>query len=429
MKEEAREERGTAAPESEVRESVRAPEAAEGRPAAGLSMEDVSLTLRSFRLRIALACRVWPLVVLGPSGAGKSMLLRLLAGLQGPESGVIRFNNAVWFDGTEPREARLLPAHRRPIGYCLQDSLLFPHLSALANVAYPLSNLRPRPSRAEMRTRAMEELERWGAAHLAEARCSTLSGGEQSRVALARAFVRSPELLLLDEPFAALDPPSRETLLASVLARLREQGTPAVWVTHDRTEALSLGGTLAVLLQGSVAQIGPPEEVFRRPAGSEVAAFVGAGSVLHGLVQAREGGVMRIRCGPVTLRAAGGLPPGMAVVATIRSEEIELVLPPETGAGETKEPGLHPRREGGRDAGGGRSSARNELPAVVASVRPMGLNFLVEVDAGIPLTAAVTRPAFEELGLAPGLPVLARIKALAVQVHSEAWTSQRGRPV
>ena len=349
--------------------------------------------------------RVWPLVILGPSGAGKSILLRILAGLETPEEGRIRFGDQLWFDhdpagvGGAPVS---VPSFRRSIGYCLQDPMLFPHLTVGENVAYPLAQQKSAPDQRARREIAREELDRWGAGSLAHARPDALSVGEQGRVALARAFVRRPELLLLDEPLAALDPLAREDLLGTVRRELQERATPAIWVTHDQSEAMILGGTTAVLLEGRVAQAAAPEDVFRRPANPAVAAFVGVRTVLHGLVQARETGVLRLRCGPVVLRAAGSLAPGTPVVVSIRSEDVELL-----------KFGAMPQ--------GTVTSARNELPATVTSIDPLGFLLMVELDAGVPLTAAITRPACEDLGLEPGGRVLARIKAVALQVQSEAW--------
>ncbi len=330
------------------------------------------------------------------------MFLRALAGLEKPQSGRIRFGGESWFEAPEA----FVPAHGRAVGACLQDPFLFPHLTVAANVAYPLENVRPRLSREDRAGRARAELERWGASALADSRIDRLSGGEQQRVGLARAFIRKPDLLLLDEPFAALDPPAREELLDVFRRELRARPVPAVWVTHDRAEAILLGGTLAVLLGGKVAQLGPAEEVFRRPADPAVAAFVGTGTILHGLVQAREAGVMRIVCGRAIVFATGSLPPGTAVVISIRAEEVELLLP-----------------DAGRSE---RTSARNDLAAVVSSIRPLGLGYTVELDAGVPLSAAVTRPALQELGLEPGRRVRARIKAMAVQVRSESWRRAEG---
>jgi molybdopterin-binding protein len=173
---------------------------------------------------------------------------------------------------------------------------------------------------------------------------------------------------------------------------------------------------VAVLLDGRVAQVGSPQEVFRRPSGPEVAAFVGVGTVLHGLVQARESGLMRVVCGPLTLRAVGNLSPGTPVVLTIRSEEVELLVPdPGDRAADPNMP--EPRRRDLHEL----TSARNELRARVVSIRPLGLTLLVELDAQVPLTAAITRPALEDLRLEPGREVGVRIKAIAVQVKSEAW--------
>jgi len=389
----------------------------------------VALVLRSFRLEIDLTCSQWPLVLLGPSGAGKSAFLRTVAGLSAPQEGSISFGarDEVWFDASS---GAMVPSHRRRIGYCQQDPLLFPHLRVWENVAYPLNGRRPRLGRRERRDLARAELSAWGVEALADARVDEISGGEQARVALARAFAPRPQLLLLDEPFASLDPPTREALMEKAQSILRERGTPAVWVTHDREEALTLGRTMAVVQNGRVAQTGVPEEIFRRPASPEVAAFVGLGTVWHGIVQAREAGVMRVRCASLVLRATGGLAPGTPVVTFIRSEDVEL-LPLSAPAGEADAPAsarpavaAAARAPGGEDPrkGGMRGSARNEIPATVVSLRPQGLQVIVDLDAGHPLAATLTKASVWELGLKPGLPVLARIKAVAVRVRTEVWS-------
>jgi molybdopterin-binding protein len=387
--------------------------AAEG-PSPELVLEDVRRALRSFEIRLDLRCDRWPLVLLGPSGAGKTQVLRMLCGLETPANGRIAFGNEVWFDSRS--RTGPVPAHLRRIGYCIQEQYLFPHKSVLENVAYPLEQLRPRPPRSERRRRAWAELARLRIEALSEARPHRLSGGERGRAALARALVHRPRLLALDEPFAGLDPPTRDELLREVQALFREIRVPVVWVTHDRNEAMRLGGTVAVLLTGRVAQAGPAEEIFRRPVDPAVAEFVGIGTVLHGRVLGSEQGVMEVGVGEVRLYASGDLPAETPVLLFIRSEDVELLQTDET------------RPDAGsaaaRPAGDRLTSARNSLRARVVSVRPMGLTCLIDLDIGMSLTASVTRRAAEELHLEPGRWVIARAKAVAVRVQPEdGWDS------
>lgn len=209
------------------------------------------------------------LALIGPNGAGKSTLLHVAALLRRPERG------EVWIGGERAgrRGTRRL---RRRIAVVFQSPLLF-DVGVLANAA---SGLRFRGvPRREAERRATLWLERFGVGHLAGRGARSLSGGEAQRVGLARAFAVEPDLLLLDEPFAALDAPTRAGLLPDLAAQLRRTGTAAVVVTHDHREAIVLGDRLGVLLDGAIAQLGPTAEVVARPASAAVARFLGAAPV------------------------------------------------------------------------------------------------------------------------------------------------------
>lgn len=202
-------------------------------------------------------------VLFGPSGAGKTTLLKAIAGLL-PADG-------------SPFGS--LPVERRPIGYMPQHYALFPHLSALGNVAFPLAHL----PRAARHAHALELLQRMGIAHLANRRPRDLSGGEQQRVALARALARNPELLLLDEPTSALDVPTREDIAEGLLKLIETVGIPALVVTHDPLLA-QLSQRLVVMMEGRIVQQGPVDEVFQRPASVEVARLVGFRNLFAGTI-------------------------------------------------------------------------------------------------------------------------------------------------
>jgi ABC-type sulfate/molybdate transport systems ATPase subunit len=191
----------------------------------------------------------WPLLLLGSSGAGKTQLLRTLAGLGPRAEGRIELDGVVWLD-----DRTHVPPHRRSVGFCVQEGELFPHLSVLANVAYPL-RFRTRLSRAEREELARDWLARLRVDHLASSSPSAVSGGERGRIALARALVAEPSLLLADEPFAALDPVQRNRLGGDVI-RNALQGRRVVWVTHDPAEAelLSQGGTRLRLDRGRIVE-------------------------------------------------------------------------------------------------------------------------------------------------------------------------------
>ena len=210
--------------------------------------------------------------LLGPSGCGKTTLLRCVAGLETPVSGTIRIGDELVTRG------RGVPPERRPVGMVFQDGALFPHLSVLANVRYGMA-------RAERRGHAaVELLELVGLADKAERLPGMLSGGEQQRVALARALARRPGVLLLDEPFASLDTALRAQLRGEVRGLLKEVGVTTVLVTHDQHEALMFGDRVAVMRAGRLEQVDTPTRLYRQPASSWVAGFVGEANLLAGQV-------------------------------------------------------------------------------------------------------------------------------------------------
>jgi len=194
--------------------------------------------LRGLDLQVAAGETV---AVLGPSGSGKSTLLKIIAGLEAPDAG------QVWLDG---RDISALPPHRRQCGLLFQDFALFPHLNVQDNVAFGLIEQGLRSAQA--RNQANTLLERFGMQTHALARVWQLSGGEQQRVALARALITAPRILLLDEPFSALDAALRETLRAEFQQRIAQAGMAVVWVTHDEAEARSVGARGFRLVDGAL---------------------------------------------------------------------------------------------------------------------------------------------------------------------------------
>ena len=204
------------------------------------------------------------LAVVGPNGAGKSTLLLTLARLLKPEQGEILFNG-------QPTRLESDTDYRRRIALVMQDPLLF-DTSVFDNVA---SGLRFRGvPKDEIRQSVLLWLERMGVAHLSKRRAGQLSGGEAQRVSLARALVLEPQLLLLDEPFSALDPPTRTGLLDDLGALLSETGTTTVFVTHDLPEAAHVGERMAVISGNRLRQVGKPEDLFASPIDQEVAQFL-----------------------------------------------------------------------------------------------------------------------------------------------------------
>ncbi|MGE2712970.1 ABC transporter ATP-binding protein [Mycolicibacterium litorale] len=211
------------------------------------------------------------LTLLGASGSGKTTLLSMIAGFTSPTSGTVTVA------GTDITRT---PPHQRDIGMVFQQYSLFPHMNVLVNVEFPLKQRRV--PRAERRRRAMQALEVVELSHKADARPSELSGGQQQRIALARALVFSPNVLLMDEPFGALDRALRERMQSEVRRIHRDLGVTIVFVTHDQQEALTMSDRIAVFDRGNIEQIGTPEELYESPATMHVATFLGESNVLAG---------------------------------------------------------------------------------------------------------------------------------------------------
>jgi iron(III) transport system ATP-binding protein len=250
--------------------------------------------------------------VLGSSGSGKTTLLRILAGFERADRG------RVILDGTvvEDDHTHLSPERRR-IGYVPQDGALFPHLSVVGNVGFGLS----RQQRREGRVGTLLALV--GLAGLGDRYPHQLSGGQQQRVALARALAPQPGLVLLDEPFAALDAALRAVVRADVQRVLRETGTTAILVTHDQDEALSLADQVAVLRGGRVVQCGTPEELYANPLDPGVARFVGDANLLQGVTRGRT---VATPLGSLPLSEnAAALGEAEQVIVLIRPEQIQVI--------------------------------------------------------------------------------------------------------
>jgi tungstate transport system ATP-binding protein len=325
------------------------------------------------------------LAVIGPNGAGKSTLLRVLALLMRPTRGTVRLH------GVAPRTEAERLAWRRRMACVFQEPLLC-RGSVLANarLACRLRGM----ARADADRRARDWLARLGIGALADRPIDHLSGGEAQRASLARAFAASPEVLFLDEPFAALDTPTRDALLDDLGRLLATARTTTVFVTHDRTEALRLGDRVAVLLESRLAEVGPPERVFGAPASEAVARFVGVENLLPGQVVTHAEGLAEVDVGPVRVTVAGEARPGERVLVGLRPEDLTLA----------------------RSDVRGPTSAQNRLAGRVVHVTPLGPLWRVRLDCGVLLTALVTRPAVTALALEPGVPVEVTFKATAVHL-------------
>jgi tungstate transport system ATP-binding protein len=335
------------------------------------------------------------LAIMGPNGAGKSTLLRIMGLLQRPTRG------RVFFCGCLVTRRQMLRVRRR-LASVLQEPLLL-KASVYDNAALGLT-LRG-VDRRTIERQVTPWLERFGIAHLRQRPVHSLSGGEAQRTSLVRALVLAPKLLLLDEPFAALDPPSREALLLDLERILRETGITTVFVTHERHDALTLGDRVVVVFGGALVQLGTPWEVFSRPATEDIAHFVGADINLPGTVQAVQQGIVQVTTPIGTVEAPATLPPGSRVTLCLRPEDLILHRASQAPPA---------------------SSARNLVSGTIAKITPWGVQARVLIDSGMPLTALVTWRSLDELGLQPGQEVLVAFKASAVHViHHHDRGSER----
>lgn len=214
--------------------------------------------------------------VIGPSGSGKSTLLRLIAGFEPPDAGTLALDGETLCDGRFTT-----PAHRRQIGIVSQDGALFPHMSVAENIGFGLNGDGAERSRRIEEMLDLVDLDR----AMGQRRPHQLSGGQQQRVALARALARKPKLMLLDEPFSALDAGLRESMRRAVARVLDAAGMTAILVTHDQAEALSFADQVAVLREGRLVQAGTPQELYFRPRDRETAMFVGEAVVIDAEIQ------------------------------------------------------------------------------------------------------------------------------------------------
>ena len=242
-----------------------------------LSIE-IHRELPSFTLDLHLKVEEEVLVLFGPSGAGKSMTLESVAGLVTPDRGEISIDGRVLFRKGQNAAHVDVPARKRGVGYVFQDYALFPHLTVLGNVRYALGR------DAESLDRAGDLIAKMGLAGMADRYPNQLSGGQQQRVAVARALARDPEVLLLDEPFSALDPGLRERLRADLRALQLERRLIVICVTHNIEDAFALGDRLAVLQDGQLQQVGAVDDVFHRPATMSTAKALGIRNIFHARV-------------------------------------------------------------------------------------------------------------------------------------------------
>ena len=327
------------------------------------------------------------LTLFGPSGAGKTTLLRAIAGLLQPREGHIEIGGQVVYDG---EEGIFVPPHRRRVGLLTQGYHLFPHLTVSGNIGYGLIDWEPQARRH----RVDELVELFQLAELVNRRPYEISGGQQQRAALARALAPQPALMLLDEPFNSLDIELRRSLRSELRTRLREAGAPAIMVTHDIEEAISMADTVQVINNGMVEAAGAPLDVLGQPGHGRVARLVGVENLLGLTVRSvhPQDGTM------VCADADGGLQlevplsdvaGGSRVTVGIRASDIILA-------------DTEPRG----------SSARNRLPGVVSEIelRPPGYQVTLACGA-VDLKCHITGTSLNEMGIAMGDSLWAVFKA------------------
>ncbi|MDX6409158.1 MAG: molybdate transport system ATP-binding protein [Gaiellaceae bacterium] len=327
---------------------------------------DLSLPLRAFDLELALELGPETVALVGPSGAGKTSVLRAIAGLARPARGLITCMDDVWFDSDAGVDRR---PEERSVGFVFQEYALFPHLTVEQNIAFGGG-------------RADGLLRRLRIEHLARIKPSQLSGGERQRVALARALARSPRVLLLDEPMAALDPHTRGKVRAELHDLLRELGLPALLVTHDFEDAAALADRVGVLVDGRLRQLGPPAELLGSPADPYVAEFAGA-NVLEGHAEKGPDGLTRFRFDGERVVYSTDAASGRAA----------LVLYPWDVSLARSVPD---------------DSALNHLEEEIVSLVKIGNRVRVRLPL---LTAEITAASAERLALRPGQTVVASFKA------------------
>lgn len=275
--------------------------------------------LESFSLSLEFNVPPGITALFGHSGAGKSMTMACVAGLSTPDSGRITLGERVLFDA---QTGVSLPPQKRSVGYVMQDYLLFPHLSVAQNVAFGLMGM----SKKEKAGRVQSALVQVGLEGLANRMPADLSGGQQQRVALARALVTRPQILLLDEPFSALDGPTREQLRRDVYRLQRRLKVPALFVTHDLAEAYLLADQIAVIEAGRLLQLGSPAAVVNQPVNRQVAELTGGRNFYRGRVIGQNEQATRVQVGAVVLTAPSfPVAAGQIVTVAIRGERIMLV--------------------------------------------------------------------------------------------------------
>jgi len=347
---------------------------------------------QTFELSIDVRTHPGFTILFGPSGAGKTTLLDCVAGLLTPDAGRISIAGRVLFDSEKNRNEAVA---KRRVGYVFQSLALFPHLSVEQNVEYGLAQI----GSTERTARVENILREFGIAHLAKRRAREISGGESQRVALARTLVTRPAVLLLDEPLAALDAPTKAKIIDDLRSWNREQKIPILYVTHSREEVFALGERVVVLAAGRVVAQGTPHEVMSAPRLETVAQLAGFENVFDAAVEAihPERGTMVCRIAT----AGSGLPvaletplvranPGDALKVGIRAGDVLLATSCPSGL-----------------------SARNVISGRVISLEQRDMIVSARIECGVEMEVHLTLAARDSLRIGPGREVW-----LVIKTHS-----------
>ncbi|OGP62758.1 MAG: hypothetical protein A2V65_07295 [Deltaproteobacteria bacterium RBG_13_49_15] len=323
--------------------------------------------------------------IIGPNGAGKSTLLQVLSALVRPSRGEI------FFKGRKIGSDLPVLEYRRRLAMVLQEPLLF-NTTVYNNVA---SGLKIRSmKRDQIGPIVAKTLERFKIFHLKDRSARTLSGGEARRVSIARAFATDPDVLLLDEPFSALDPIIRETLIEDLDHVLRETRITTIFVTHDRTEAFRLADRIGIMKGGEILQTGPPEEVMNNPVNEFAASFIGIENILEGEVTSRCQGTIVASVSGQRIEATGDMEPGIQALFCIRPDQVSISeIASSDGPGDI-----------------------NRFPATIEKITPMGFYRRVQLNCGFRLAAYAANHSISPSCIQEGSRVLAFFEISAVHV-------------
>jgi tungstate transport system ATP-binding protein len=325
--------------------------------------------------------------LIGPSGSGKTTLIRLINLLDIPTSGKIVFDGT---DTSAHEKVRL--SIRRRMGMVFQKPAML-NTTVAENVAFGLKFRGLEKSQIEKRVRAALDLV--GLSDFSSRRATTLSGGEMQRVSIARVMVTEPDVLLLDEPTANLDPVASESIENLIFRINKELHTTVILSTHDMLQGQRLADRIGVIMDGRIVQVGTTNDIFYHPSGRDIARFVGIETILNGIVTTNDGGHATIDSGNAIFEAITTIPPGQRVILYIRPEEVTIAV---------------------KDGDLPKTSARNQLIGTITKMVPFGPFIRITVDCGSALTALITRRSSDELGLTVGMTVIAGVKATAIHV-------------